>query len=357
MAGDDAVGFDSLAILVNGDLALDDQDAEEACAAGKPVDIDFVFIQAKTSEKFERTEILGFGDAVVDFFSTAPGLLENVFVTERRVAKDALYRHSAQFRNRLPRVRMLYVTTGQLNPDPNLQQAQDSITTRLRDMSLFDEVEVELLGAGDVHKRFTSAENRVEATFNYGRRVSLPKIEGIKEAYIGVVGATEFLKLIEDSDGTIRPTVFYDNVRDFQDMNPVNQGMLETLSSPKESLLFPVLNNGVTVVAQELRLVGEDVTAVDFQIVNGCQTSHVIHAARAHLTSDVLVPMRLVVTEQDLVTAAITKATNRQTPVDEGSLNALTDYQKELEAYFGGQVDKRRLYYERRSRAVRGTGG
>lgn len=36
--------------------------------------------------------------------------------------------------------------------------------------------------------------------------------------------------------------------------------------------------------------------------------------------------------------------------MDEGNLQALTDFQKELEAFFEGQQDKRRLYYERRSK-------
>ena len=206
------------------------------------------------------------------------------------------------------------------------------------------------LGAAEIHRNFSQIENREEATFNFPRKVTIPKIRGVREAYLGVVSAREFLKLVEDDDGAIKGSVFYDNVRDFQDMNVVNQGIAETLENPDTAILFPVLNNGVTVVAQSVRPVGEDVTVEDYQIVNGCQTSHVLHAAKGRLTDDILVPLRLVVTEEDQVASSITKATNRQTPVDEGNLQALTDFQKELEAFFEGQQDKRRLYYERRSR-------
>lgn len=350
MAGDDTVGIDALAILANEDLVLDQQDAEDITSSGHTVEVDFIFIQAKTSEKFERAQILNFGDAVADFFSITPGLVSSSLIQEKRSAKDVLYAKSPLFRTRRPILRLAYVTSGLVPSDPNIQSAVTSATKKLQQTSLFEDVQFDLLGAAEIHRNFSQIENREEATFNFPRKVTIPKIRGVREAYLGVVSAREFLKLIEDGDGAIKGSVFYDNVRDFQDMNVVNQGIAETLENPDTAILFPVLNNGVTVVAQSVRPVGEDVTVEDYQIVNGCQTSHVLHAAKEKLTDDILVPLRLVVTEEDQVTSSITKATNRQTPVDEGNLQALTDFQKELEAFFEGQQDKRRLYYERRSR-------
>jgi AIPR protein len=350
MAGDDTVGIDALAILANEDLVLDQQDAEDITSSGRTVEVDFTFIQAKTSEKFERAQMLNFGDAVADFFSVTPGLAPNSFIQERRMAKDILYNKSPLFRTRRPTLRLAHVTSGLVPNDQNIESARSSVINKLKSTSLFEDVQFDLLGAAEVHRNFSQIENREEATFNFPRKVTIPKIRGVREAYLGVVSAREFLKLIEDDDGVIKGSVFYDNVRDFQDMNVVNQGIAETLDDPAEAILFPVLNNGVTVVAQSVRPVGEDVTVEDYQIVNGCQTSHVLHAAKENLTDDILVPLRLVVTEEDQVASSITKATNRQTPVDEGNLQALTDFQKELEAFFEGQQDKRRLYYERRSR-------
>jgi len=355
MAGDETVGIDALATLANQDLVLDRQDAVDVCDGARSVDVAFHFVQAKTSEKFDRAEILAFGDAIADFFASTPGLVESPFIVERRAAKDTLYSNSALFRMHRPLLHIAYVTCGQVSQDPNIEQARRSIEERLLQTSLFDSVDVVLLGAADVHRLFSRVELREQATFNFSKRVPIPKIAGVKEAYIGVVPAVEFMKLIENDDGSIKASVFYDNVRDFQDFNSVNAEMLKTLEDPASAILFPVLNNGVTVVARDVRAVGEDVTVEDYQVVNGCQTSHVLHAARDRLTPDVLVPLRLVVTEQDLVASAITKATNRQTPVDEGSLQALTDFQKELEAFYGGQTDKRRLYYERRSKQFNGS--
>jgi len=269
MAGDDTVGIDAIAILANEDLVLDQQDAEDITSTGHTVEVDFTFIQAKTSEKFERGQILNFGDSVADFFSVTPGLTANPFIQERRMAKDVLYAKSPLFRTRRPALRLAYVTSGLVPDDQNIQSARSSVIDKLRLTSLFEDVQFDLLGAAEVHRNFSQIENREEATFNFPRKVTIPKIRGVREAYLGVVSAREFLKLIEDSDGAIKGSVFYDNVRDFQDMNVVNQGIAETLDDPNKAILFPVLNNGVTVVAQSVRPVGEDVTVEDYQIVNG----------------------------------------------------------------------------------------
>jgi hypothetical protein len=351
MASDRTVGYDCLAIFANGDLVPDLDTVFEITERNKPLDISCYFIQAKTSERFQRDEILGFGEAVSDFFQASPRLVESPFTAERRAVKEKLYRHSALFRNRRPIARLFFVTTGNVpTDDPNIEGAAATKKQALLDTGLFEAVEFELVGASELHKRYVQATNRVGTTVNFQRKVPLPKIPGINQAFLGVLPATEFLKMIVDENDSVRRFVFYDNVRDFQDLdNPVNTGILETLRS-QDAQLFPVLNNGVTVVAQKMQPVGEDVTIEDYQIVNGCQTSHVLFEARERLDDSVLVPLRLIITEDDLVASKITKATNSQTPVSEADLQALTDFQKRLEAHYAGYDDRQRLYYERRSR-------
>jgi hypothetical protein len=60
--------------------------------------------------------------------------------------------------------------------------------------------------------------------------------------------------------------------------------------------------------------------------------------------------LRIIATTNEDVTAAIVKATNRQTQVKEEQLIALSDFQKKLEAYFQTFESGQRLFYERRSR-------
>jgi hypothetical protein len=52
---------------------------------------------------------------------------------------------------------------------------------------------------------------------------------------------------------------------------------------------FAVLNNGITIVTRNLRVVGDEVHIRDFQVVNGCQTCHVLFDERSHLNNDVQV--------------------------------------------------------------------
>ncbi|WP_446719262.1 AIPR family protein, partial [Herbaspirillum sp. C7C2] len=44
--------------------------------------------------------------------------------------------------------------------------------------------------------------------------------------------------------------------------------------------LFCVLNNRVTIVATSLTPAGNHFTLRDYQIVNGCQTSNVLHGSQ-----------------------------------------------------------------------------
>lgn len=127
--------------------------------------------------------------------------------------------------------------------------------------------------------------------------------------------------------------------------------MFSTLEGDKKGL-FAVLNNGVTVVAKDVRIAGEDFTVEDFQIVNGCQTSNVLFYARELDLTSVFVPLRLIVTNDADTTARITQATNSQTPITKEDLIASTDFQKELETFYKSMASarsKQRLYYERRS--------
>ena len=156
-------------------------------------------------------------------------------------------------------------------------------------------------------------------------------------------------KLILDSNGNIR-NIFYDNIRDFQGFgNPVNKGIMETLQgiSPE---IFAVLNNGITVVASKLQPSGNKFTVTDYQIVNGCQTSYILaDYLKTNPTSDISLPMKLIITENDEIANQITVATNNQTAIKREQLQAMTDFQKNLELYYSSFKGDSQLFYERRA--------
>src|SRR5262249_47218369 len=113
---------------------------------------------------------------------------------------------------------------------------------------------------------------------------------------------------------------------------------------------FVLMNNGVTVIARSVRHAGARFTIEDFQIVNGCQTSHALFNAKDNLDDTVTVPLRLIVTEDEQVIESIIHATNRQTEVKREQFYAVTDFAKDLEEYCQTFPEDHRLFYERRSR-------
>jgi hypothetical protein len=94
----------------------------------------------------------------------------------------------------------------------------------------------------------------------------------------------------------------------------------------------------------------------DYQIVNGCQTSHVLYSEREKINDQLFVPVKLVFTGDEEIAQDVTKSTNRQTPIEESDLLALTKFQRDLESYYSGFDGEKKLYYERRSKQYANTG-
>ena len=168
---------------------------------------------------------------------------------------------------------------------------------------------------------------------------------------MGYISAKAFRSIITDSADDMLRTVFYDNVRDWQGDNEVNSAMADTLSSEIRDR-FLLMNNGVTVIARSLQQVGDTVTINDYQIVNGCQTSHVVWTTVliCSIADEVMIPLRLIATEDEEVITSIIKATNSQTAIPPLQFLAITDFQEKLEDFFAAFQGDKRLYYERRTR-------
>jgi cold shock CspA family protein len=200
----------------------------------------------------------------------------------------------------------------------------------------------------DIYRRL---KNKVVKEIEFDRNIVLPKINGIHESFIGIIPCTEFLKLICDDDGNLQKNLFYDNVRDFQGNNPVNEEIAQTLKGDLGFRdKFVVLNNGITIVAKSLGKVSTTFKLIDYQIVNGCQTSHILYYNKNLLNPNVYLPVKIIITSDNQVTNAIIKATNRQTVVNIEAFESLRDFHKELEAFYASFEEKHRLYYERRSK-------
>ena len=344
----DEVGIDGIAVVANGSLVTNPDEIVGLVDQNRYLEVTFVFVQAKRSPAFSEAAIGNFGFAVTDFFGDA-NLPRTDFIDRYLEIKEAIYENSPRFSRGLPRLHLYYVTSGRWDePDvvlERIRREEEVLTTS----GLFGSVRLGPIGAGELQALYLRTKNPIASEFTLGQRVTLPEITGVREAYLGVVPAAEYLRLIVDEGGQIRKGLFTDNVRDFQGDNEINRQIAETLNSDARER-FAVLNNGVTIVARELRTTADKVYIEDYQIVNGGQTSHVLFQERDALTDRVFIPIKVISTEDEALTTAVITATNSQTPVKTEELNARAEFERRLERFFETYDGPRALHYERRSK-------
>jgi hypothetical protein len=342
------IGIDGVAIIANGVLVTDVEELEDLIERLGYLDVSFIFVQAETSSSFEGSKIGTFGFGVLDFFRDVPKLKRNTRVAAAAEIMKVIYDKSSKFRRGNPICKMFYVTTGKWTDDHSLNARIESARTDLIETGRFRDVSFTPIGAAGVQKRYQESRHSRSAEFIFQKKVTVPDVPNVKEAYAGFLPWSQFKKLIMDDSGLLIKRLFFDNVRDWQGYNDVNSGIKKTLES-SDKIRFVLMNNGVTVIARTVIPSGDNFTIEDYQIVNGCQTSHVLYDQRDLLDDDVSIPIRLISTRDEEVTKAIIKATNWQTEITEEQLFALEEFPKTLELFFDS-MQTERLYFERRSR-------
>lgn len=348
--------IDGLCVIANGKIVTDTDELNELIQGPGHLDAEIIFIQAKTTSSFSGSDVGSFIHGVKDFLSDEPRLVQNDKVKKIKSIWDCVISNSSYMVNRRPYCKLFYVCTGKWVGDQNLQAIIDSGNIDLDSLGIFDDVAIIPNGATEIQKLYHETKNKLSTTITFQNRITLPDISDVKEAYLGVVPFLEFIKLIQDENQTIH-SIFDDNVRDFQGENEVNKRIKNTLLDAKFDL-FCVLNNGVTLVASSITPAGNRFTLRDYQIVNGCQTSNILHECQnIEGIENVSVPIKIIVTESEDIKTEITLATNSQTEVRTEQLEALSQFQKHLELYFNAEKDGIKLYYERRSQQYNSLSG
>ncbi|KGE73132.1 AIPR family protein [Spirochaeta lutea] len=348
-AGGDT-GIDSIAILINGALITDIEEIDELLRVNGYLDVSFIFVQSERSQNFDMQKLGHFGFGVSDLFSERPTLPHNEKIELKFQIANELFSKSSKFKRGNPKIFLYYITTGKWGEDTNLNSRRESVITELSDLSLFSDVKFECKGAKELHSLYRNSKNAIQREIIFPNKTALPDLSGVEQAYIGYLDATEYLKLIQNENKEIISSLFYDNVRHWQAWNPVNKEIRATIEDSSKKEYFPLLNNGVTIVAKALTPTGNKLTIEDYQIVNGCQTSHVLHELNDSLDNTIHVPVRIIATKEPEIKNSIIKATNRQTEVSDDQLIALSDFPRKLEDFFPSYDKKNPLFYERRSK-------
>jgi cold shock CspA family protein len=352
VGGSTDAGIDGAVILVNGRPVKSKEDLAFFRSRLRHLDFQFVFVQAKTSSEFDSGDIGTFLYGVSQFFSNEPTVRFNAEVDALRKLKDEVYDLSIAM-DQNPTCHAYYVSTGTWNDDLEPHARLDEGAERLEATHLFSQVKAVPIDAQTLKSIYRELERGVTREVELSKTAVFPSIDGVGEAYLGLMPGHEFLRLITNEDGDLNRDLFYDNVRDYQGNNPVNTEIATTIAGSTKGR-FPLLNNGITIVARSISRTGDKFRISDFQIVNGCQTTHVIHQNRNAIDPTIFVPIKLVVTNDSEIITEVIKATNWQTAVMPEALESLTPLHKEIEDFYNSHQSNRnratRIFYERRSK-------
>lgn len=349
------LNVDAFAVMVNGRLANDADYIDDVLSLNGYLDAEFIIVQAKSSSSFDGAALIALGDNLVnEVFAPAQKLPVNDDVKRLIEIKERILQNASKLKNN-PVCRVYYVCTGNWADDAYLVEIIKRKRQDLLNTNLFSEVTFEPIGARQLQALYRATKTSIAREVKFEKLITLPTIDGVSASYLGVLPVEQFLKLLVDDSGNIIKSVFVDNVRDFQGENPVNADIAKTITDGLFDQ-FVLRNNGITIVARNIKVTSSQYVLEDYQIVNGCQTSHVIFAHKHEITGDLLVPVKLIHTVSEDVAQSIIKSTNKQTNVEENDLLALTQFQRDLEDYYGGVQGDTKLYYERRAKQYAGSG-
>lgn len=346
--GKGEVGIDGVAIIVNDTLVTTLDQIKDFFSNSNDISAAFVFVQTKTSESFDTSALSHFFTSVNDFLNDG-----KIKMNKKASEMHSICRYIVENPTQLsknPDCHLFFSFTGKDTENKTKDSIVNNQIDRLRESSVFDEITFSLYDSDKIVSACRSIKNMIKKTIEMTDCAVIPKIHNVPEAYIGIARCSDYIKLITNDDGAIISNLFEDNVRYFQGQNTINAEIQSTLRDTEKQQEFSILNNGVTIVAREIRRTGNSFTLTDYQVINGCQTSFVLFENRGRLVEDACLVVKLISTTNKDISDSIVKTTNRQTPVLNEAFETLRDFHKNLENVYAAYQPEYRLYYERRSK-------
>ncbi|MEM7722355.1 MAG: AIPR family protein [Pseudomonadota bacterium] len=358
-AGDDP-GIDGVMIVV-GDAVIStvDELKEAFQARQREQEVEVIFTQAKTGDRWVKQEINNFTAGVADFLSSSPKFPMSEKLKERRDVFFESFNYIGKVVDGRPRAKAYFATSAATSNDTEILAARDALARVLQETDYFSECESILLDRNRVNELWRSSGGSVEASITTIGLAPFPAAPGIEASYVATVSAKDFVdRVLADADGKLRQRIFDENVRDYiGDDNDVNEEISATISDPEKQKRFGVMNNGVTIVSPDVRVQGVEIFMRDFQIINGCQTSNVLFSNSDKIGSDANLMIKVVHAQDTGFVEDIVRSTNRQSKVQDDQFLATIQSLKNIERYFEARDDgDQRLYFERRKNQYAGRG-
>jgi hypothetical protein len=357
-------GIDGVAVIIDGVLTSTKESAATAfkmLGRRRSAKVDYIFIQAKRSEGFDLGDMLKIGTGVHSLFTSGKRSSDEI-LGEFQDIHDVVVEHLSAVQDGRPTCSLFYVTTGTWNELNGLRErAIQPIEIQIRQTGYFHTVSVTPIDREKLVNLWVRTRAPLQATFPVKGTVAFPPITGVVEAYLALAPAEEFItNVLSDTEGRLKSAVFEQNVRAFLgEENPVNTKMREALQAEPNHDRFAINNNGITIVSPDVRVQNDRISVTDYQIVNGCQTSHTLYRNKGKISSKVWIPVKVIEASAPDVIAQLVESTNSQTNVDETQFLSIRPFSQRVQAYFDAfdltEEDKdRRLYFERRTNQFAG---
>lgn len=175
------------------------------------------------------------------------------------------------------------------------------------------------------------------------------------EAVIALVPIRQYYDFITSENDEINTKLFESNIRDYKGKSSVNKDIIKTLSENNDSMQFWWLNNGITIIAEDIKesTSAKKISITNPQIVNGLQTSYSIfnffNENKERLDNeerDIFIKIIKIDPELEGKELDITIATNRQNEIRDKDIRANDEVQKNIELFF----KENNKYYQRKDK-------
>ena len=353
-SGDDDCGIDGICFLIDGEIATTIHEANDIFSRPKKnMPVDIYFIQAKTSESYDRGEILKFSNGVRDFISEKPELPQGDFIKQQKEIFNYIIENITKVQGGRPSAHLMYVCTSSNDIQSEIQATRESEKKSIEETCYFSNVSFDYIGLENLMVLWDSTRNSISATIPTLGLISYPEMHGVSEAYVAIVPAKTFVQsVLMTKEGKMRLHIFEDNVRAFLGDNGVNEKIKETLMDGEKRDKFGIYNNGITIISPDVKVQAKNISFENYQIVNGCQTSNVLFDNYNDLSDESSLTVKIIEADDPSIISDIVRATNSQNQVAETQFLSFTNLIRRVERYFSATEDKpgkeTQLYFERR---------
>lgn len=346
-----ARGIDGIGIIVNDKLIADESDLEKIGEYEK-IKVKVVFIQSTIERSFDSSKFSSFVDSAIQF------LLGELETEPFSSIYDKLLNEEGDFINNLKETpkTILYYSSGKTehNIDGSLISAQkNKIINRDEIKNKITLEQIKFVQKDELKDLFDKIPSYQEILIEFAGHIQLEEKDKIQMSLLSYIKFEELKKLILTKDENLKESLFIENPRAFLGQTNVNQDIMGTLQNDNYKDLFIYLNNGLTLLCNEIKRHPTSVMRFYLQyprIINGCQTTHVlyeIYKSDPEKLKNVELTIKVIATKDDNLKDKIIFAANNQNSISE-DLRALNDYHKKIEEYFKGLTNNQLgLCYER----------